>query len=292
MRAACSRAFPGATSSQRRVAAHTAGGTLVSGVRAAGGKIFYGKREPGENTVKLYVRDGVAGRRAAAGRSGQRSATSGPHFALDYYEPSQDGARVAYGVSPGGSEASVIHVLDVGQRQGRPRDDRPRRAGQPELAAGRQGLLLQPLRAAGRGREGDGQVPEQPRATCTWWAPIRPPTWRWSAPASRARRRSIRWTRPSIVDHGGLRPGGAGDQPRREPGADVLGRAAGGRAPARRGVEEGGRRRRRGHRRRRCTATACSCRRCTARRAARCWRPTRARPTSRMRAWSFPPARA
>ena len=105
--------IPGRADLARRVAARTAGGTLVSGVRAAGGKLFYGKREPGENTVKLYVRDGVAGAERLLVDPDKLAFASGPHFALDYYEPSQDGARLAYAVSPGGSEASVIHILDV-----------------------------------------------------------------------------------------------------------------------------------------------------------------------------------
>jgi prolyl oligopeptidase len=104
----------------RRVAAHTAGGTLVSGVRAAGGKLFYGKRDPGENTVKLYVRDGVGGAERLLVDPDKMVVASGPHYALDYYEPSQDGTRIAYGVSPGGSEASVIHILDVASGQDSP----------------------------------------------------------------------------------------------------------------------------------------------------------------------------
>ena len=103
--------IPGRAALARRVAARTGGGTQVSGVRAAGGKLFYGKRNPGENTVKLYVRDG-RGERLLVDPD-RMVVASGPHFALDYYEPSDDGARLVYAVSPGGSEASVIHVLDV-----------------------------------------------------------------------------------------------------------------------------------------------------------------------------------
>jgi prolyl oligopeptidase len=35
------------------------------------------------------------------------------HFALDWYSPSWDGRYVAYGVSQGGSEESVLHLLDL-----------------------------------------------------------------------------------------------------------------------------------------------------------------------------------
>ena len=104
--------IPGRDDLVRRVAARTAGGTLVSGIRAAGGKLFYGKREPGENSIKLYVRQGASGPERLL-VDPDAIATTGPHYALDYYEPSDDGARLAYGISPGGSEASVIHILDV-----------------------------------------------------------------------------------------------------------------------------------------------------------------------------------
>jgi prolyl oligopeptidase len=37
----------------------------------------------------------------------------GTHYSLNYFVPSYDGRYVAYGVSPGGSEDAVIHILDV-----------------------------------------------------------------------------------------------------------------------------------------------------------------------------------
>jgi prolyl oligopeptidase len=104
--------IPGRDELQRRIAARTGGGTLVSGIRAAGGKLFYGKREPTDNSVKLYVREGAAGPERLL-VDPDAIPTTGPHYALDYYEPSDDGSHLAYAVSPGGSEASVIHVLDV-----------------------------------------------------------------------------------------------------------------------------------------------------------------------------------
>ena len=36
----------------------------------------------------------------------------GRHFSIDYFQPSLDGKYVAYGISPGGSENSVLHVLE------------------------------------------------------------------------------------------------------------------------------------------------------------------------------------
>lgn len=102
----------GRSALEKRIAAHTAGGTVIQRVRLAGSYVFYEKRRPGENTFKLYVRRGVDGKERLL-VDPDRRATGTTHFAIDYYTPSMDGLRVAYGISPGGSEESVIHVLDV-----------------------------------------------------------------------------------------------------------------------------------------------------------------------------------
>jgi prolyl oligopeptidase len=36
----------------------------------------------------------------------------GKHYSIDYFQPSPDGKYMAYGISPGGSEESVLHVLE------------------------------------------------------------------------------------------------------------------------------------------------------------------------------------
>jgi prolyl oligopeptidase len=105
--------IPGREALQGRISAHTAGGTAIGGLRLAGGKIFYGKRGPGENSIKLYVRAGQAGKERLLFDPERLSRGGGPHFALDYYAVSPDGGRLAYGTSPGGSEESVLHILDV-----------------------------------------------------------------------------------------------------------------------------------------------------------------------------------
>lgn len=103
--------IPGRDALQARIAAHTGGGAAVAGVRQAGGTVFYQKRLPGEDSYKLYVRGPDGAERLLV--DPDVHATPGHHFALDYYEPSNDGSKVIYGVSPGGSEDSVIHILDV-----------------------------------------------------------------------------------------------------------------------------------------------------------------------------------
>jgi prolyl oligopeptidase len=104
--------IPGRQALQDRIAAHTAGGAAISSISLAGGRVFYMKRMPGENTFKLFVRDRIDGPERVL-VDPEKIPTEGPHYAIDYFQPSQDGARLAYGVSPGGSENSTIRVLDV-----------------------------------------------------------------------------------------------------------------------------------------------------------------------------------
>ena len=80
---------------------------------AAGGKVFYEKRRASEDQQKLYVRDGFGGaERLLVDPEALAKATGVPH-AIEFYEPSNNGKLVAYGISEGGSEEAVLHVMDV-----------------------------------------------------------------------------------------------------------------------------------------------------------------------------------
>lgn len=78
-----------------------------------GQRYFYELQEPGAPQPKLYYRDGLAGAEHLLVDPGAMGVGSGTHYALDYYQPSWNGKRVAYGLSAGGSEASVLHVMEV-----------------------------------------------------------------------------------------------------------------------------------------------------------------------------------
>jgi prolyl oligopeptidase len=78
-----------------------------------GQRYFYLLFEPNVSVPKLYYRDGLKGEEHLLidpETLGQGTAT---HYALDYFMPSWDGQRLAYGVSAGGSEQSVLHVMEV-----------------------------------------------------------------------------------------------------------------------------------------------------------------------------------
>ncbi|MGC1380835.1 MAG: prolyl oligopeptidase family serine peptidase [Candidatus Baltobacteraceae bacterium] len=91
-------------------------GVSVSGVTRDGPFVFFEKLNPGENSPKLYVRnaDG-SGERVLV--DPQTLAGSGQHYTINYFLPSFDGSYVAYGISEGGSESSVIHVVETATGQ-------------------------------------------------------------------------------------------------------------------------------------------------------------------------------
>lgn len=85
----------------------------VFDVQIVGPKVYYQKRLANENIPKLYVRDGFRGRERLLVDPEKVKSAEGKHSSLDYYAPSPDNQYLAYGISPGGSENSVINVLAV-----------------------------------------------------------------------------------------------------------------------------------------------------------------------------------
>lgn len=78
-----------------------------------GQRLFYQSYEPGAQLPKLFYRDGTKGEEHLLLDPSTLGKGTSTHFSLDYFQPSWDGRFVAYGLSAGGSEASVLHVLDV-----------------------------------------------------------------------------------------------------------------------------------------------------------------------------------
>jgi prolyl oligopeptidase len=83
---------------------------VSSGVVSRHGAYFYEKLAPGANSVKLFVRSGIGGTERVLV---DPDAMTGPRQAISYFGVSNDGARVAYGLSAGGSENATVHVVDV-----------------------------------------------------------------------------------------------------------------------------------------------------------------------------------
>jgi len=87
--------------------------TVSSVTRLPGDVYFYEKALAQENVAKLYVRHRLDGQEKLVFDPEKFEEKGGPQWTIDYYTPSFDGRYVAVGVSPGGSEASVLHVVDV-----------------------------------------------------------------------------------------------------------------------------------------------------------------------------------
>jgi prolyl oligopeptidase len=77
----------------------------------ARGRYFYQSREGSQNQPVLWARDGVHGADRAV--VDPNALDPDGTTALDWYHPSPDRRRLAYGLSRNGSEESVLHVLDV-----------------------------------------------------------------------------------------------------------------------------------------------------------------------------------
>lgn len=91
----------------------SSGAPRRGGVVQRGTRYFYMLTDPKAEQPTLMYRDGLAGEEHLLLDPAQLGKGTTTHYALDYYTPSWDGRYVAYGVSAGGSEASVMHVLDV-----------------------------------------------------------------------------------------------------------------------------------------------------------------------------------
>ena len=81
--------------------------------RLPGGLYFYQKRLAQEEIAKLYVRNGLNGKERLLIDPAKFQRTGGPHYAIDYYNPSLDGRYVTIGISPAGSEDAVMRVIAV-----------------------------------------------------------------------------------------------------------------------------------------------------------------------------------
>jgi len=77
---------------------------------SAGDLVFLGKRGAGDDQTKLVVRKGLKGEDRVLV---DPQAIGGAPQAIEFFQPSHDGRFVAYGLSAGGSEEAVIHVVDV-----------------------------------------------------------------------------------------------------------------------------------------------------------------------------------
>jgi prolyl oligopeptidase len=104
--------IPGRDQLRDRIKSLDNAGSVVSGLQVWGGHYFYFKTEPGSDNRKLYMRDNITAADRLLVDPEKLTRADGTHFSIDYFQPSLDGKYVAYGISPGGSEESVLHVIE------------------------------------------------------------------------------------------------------------------------------------------------------------------------------------
>jgi prolyl oligopeptidase len=84
---------------------------IVTPPQIAGKYYFYTKREGMQNQPILYVREGVDGVDRVLVDANQLAADG--TIALDWFQPSENGRYVAYGISTAGSEMSTLHIVET-----------------------------------------------------------------------------------------------------------------------------------------------------------------------------------
>lgn len=84
---------------------------ILSGFRLAHGRAFYLRRDPDAAVPRLVARLSPQAEEQTLVDPNQLGGEA--HTAIDWFTPSRDGRLVVYGLSPGGSENSVLHVREV-----------------------------------------------------------------------------------------------------------------------------------------------------------------------------------
>jgi prolyl oligopeptidase len=93
---------------------NTAATARVTEVQVLPGDIlFYEKTLASENVAKLYFRRGLRGKEKLPIDPSRLNVDGGPPHVINYYSPSWDGNHVAVGISEGGSEQAILHIVDV-----------------------------------------------------------------------------------------------------------------------------------------------------------------------------------
>ena len=102
--------LPGRAEMLARVRALAEADTTVRSVKLTTRHVFYLRQSPAQPQPVLCMRDGLAGAERVL-LDPSRFDAPARKAAIDWYSPSPDGRHVAYGVSLGGDEASVLRVL-------------------------------------------------------------------------------------------------------------------------------------------------------------------------------------
>lgn len=103
-------ALSGRTALLARIRALSEGDTAIRSLTLSANRVFFLRQAPGQMTPLLVMRDGMNGPDRVL-IDPERFASGAARAAIDWFVPSPDARYVAYGVSRGGSEDSVLRVL-------------------------------------------------------------------------------------------------------------------------------------------------------------------------------------
>ncbi len=103
--------IPGRDALAREIGAVSGLLPRVHSVVLAGDRIFYLKRPAGAQVDRLVMQDAKGREIVLVDPSTLGS--NGRHAEIDQFAPTEDGSKVVYGVSEGGSENSTLHVIDT-----------------------------------------------------------------------------------------------------------------------------------------------------------------------------------
>jgi len=85
----------------------------VRDVQYEGDRLFFLERAPGSEVANLIARDADGTRHVLIDIAAMIKASGGTPHAIDHFEPSRDGTKVAVGISQNGSEKSMLSVIDA-----------------------------------------------------------------------------------------------------------------------------------------------------------------------------------
>lgn len=91
----------------------TMGGTTSDVTRSDNGRLFFLRRNPGEDQFKLVWREGPDGRERVLLDPEALSKAQGRPYSIMDFQPSPDGTKLAYSIESGGGEVGVLHVVEV-----------------------------------------------------------------------------------------------------------------------------------------------------------------------------------
>jgi prolyl oligopeptidase len=106
-------ALPGRSALAARIARLDGASETLDNLTIGRHSYFYLRRPVGASALRLYVRASAGGTERLVLDPDRFARAKAQHYTIDFYSPSLSDGLVAVGVSEGGSEVEVLHVVDT-----------------------------------------------------------------------------------------------------------------------------------------------------------------------------------